>query len=823
MKEYIYIYLLLLWFLFGACSETETSPPVALTWSSHEYNNTFVIKNISGKEVGNNWTLYFSQLPRQITHVHTDQVKIEVVNANYFKIYPTKQYKKMAPGDSIILNYEVSNLTPNLSQQPEGCYWVYHTDHKESTPIAIDLGIEQANHTSMAVRTYNFNQKLNTHIALKQADILPSVKQVVKKKGKMTIPSRVSLLYSNELSKEANILKQKLEAYGLEVAEVAPITIRLNLLNHTDNTNTELYKLDIDTERIIIEGATPHGVFNGIQTLLAMTKNQQKPETLECLTITDYPDLHYRGFMLDIARNFTTVSNLKTLIDILASYKINVLHFHFSDDEGWRLQIPGLEELTTVGGRRGHTKDEAHHLYPGYDGGFDPDATTSGNGYYTREEFIDLIKYAAARHVSVIPEIESPGHARAAIVAMKARYNKYIGTDAQKACEYLLSEPEDTSTYVSAQSYTDNVMNVALPSTYNFVQKVIAEIKNMYAEAGVPLPAIHIGGDEVPAGAWEKSPACNKFMKEKGIADAHGLFEYFYVQVTNYMHQQGVKFSGWQEVAMRNAPATDRQLMDKAAGIHCWNTVPDWGGDEIPYQTANKGYPVILCNVNNFYMDLAYNPDYRERGHSWAGYVDESKAFSMLPFSVYRSARTDIAGNPTNLDELAKGKEPLHAANKQHIKGVQAQLFTETIRDYQWVEYYLFPKILGLVERGWNAHPLWENMRGRQEEDAFGKDLSHFYALISDKEMPWYNTQGINYRLPTPGLCVENGYLHANTSVRGAKIHYTTDGTEPTQNSPVWTKVVKHTGKGTVKACIFYLNKKSLTTTLSVEDTYEKK
>lgn len=179
------------------------------------------------------------------------------------------------------------------------------------------------------------------------------------------------------------------------------------------------------------------------------------------------------------------------------------------------MEIPGLEELTAVGSRRGHTTDESQCLYPCYDGGYDPDAKTVGNGYYSREEFIDLLKYAAERHVRIVPEIESPGHARAAIVSMRARYNKYFETDPGKATEYMLSEPEDTSRYVSVQYYTDNVMNVALPSTYRFMEKVIQELNAMYQEAGLSLYTVHLGGDEVPRGVWMGSPKCQELMKEK--------------------------------------------------------------------------------------------------------------------------------------------------------------------------------------------------------------------------------------------------------------------------------------------------------------------
>jgi hexosaminidase len=331
----------------------------------------------------------------------------------------------------------------------------------------------------------------------------------------------------------------------------ASVTIVLDYLSDRKKAvNEEYYELCIDGQQIRISAATPHGVFNGTQTLLGLLKGQESLFRLEAMSIQDYPDLLYRGQMLDIARNYTTVDHLKKLIDILSSYKLNVLQFHFSDDEGWRLEIPGLEELTAIGSRRGHTTDEKDWLYPAYDGGYDPYAATSGNGYYTREEFIDLLRYAAERHVQVIPEIESPGHARAAIVAMNVRYKKYIDTDPEKAKEYLLSDLQDTSRYISAQAYTDNVMNVALPSTYRFMEKVIQEIVAMYKEAGAPLTTIHLGGDEVAKGAWMGSPLCRVLMEEQGMEKAHDLAEYFITRVADCLQQHHLSFNGWQEVAL---------------------------------------------------------------------------------------------------------------------------------------------------------------------------------------------------------------------------------------------------------------------------------
>ena len=545
-----------------------------------------------------------------------------------------------------------------------------------------------------------------------------------------------------------------------------------------------------------------------------MLKDKQTPYLLEAVSIRDYPDLAYRGQMIDIARNFTAPENLKKLVDIFASYKLNVLHFHFCDDEAWRLEIPGLEELTAVGSRRGHTTDESQCLYPCYDGGYDPDAKTVGNGYYSREEFIDLLKYAAERHVRIVPEIESPGHARAAIVSMKARYNKYFETDPGKATEYMLSEPEDTSRYVSVQYYTDNVMNVALPSTYRFMEKVIQELNAMYQEAGLSLYTVHLGGDEVPRGVWMGSPKCQELMKEKGMTKAHDLSEYFITQMADVMQKNGLKFSGWQEVALGHTEEAHQQLRGQAAGVYCWNTVP--GSDEVVYQTANNGYPVILCNVGNFYMDMAYNGHPDERGLDWGGYVDESVSFSMLPFSIYRSLRVDMAGNPIDLDNAEKGKTALTEIGKKHIMGVQGQLFAETIRSFDGVEYLLFPKILGLAERGWNAHPVWENLSGVREQQAFNQALALYYEKISKSEMPYWAKNGINFRLPQPGLLVKDGNLYANVAIDGAEVRYTTDGSEPTAQSTLWKEPVK-CGSLVVKAKTFYQGKESLTIILNVE------
>ena len=202
--------------------------------------------------------------------------------------------------------------------------------------------------------------------------------------------------------------------------------------------------------------------------------------------------------MIDIARNFYNPEQMQKIVGLMADYRLNTLHFHITDDEAWRLEIPGLPELTEVGSRRGYTLDSKDFLPGVFNGDGNPDSKAgTANGYFSRDEFISFLKYCDSIGISVIPEVESPGHARAAIMAMNA-YERRTGD-----ATYRLTEPGDTSVYTSAQDYHDNLMNPAMPGTYAFIAKIVDEIEAMYHEAGVTLPGIHLGGDEVPEGAWD--------------------------------------------------------------------------------------------------------------------------------------------------------------------------------------------------------------------------------------------------------------------------------------------------------------------------------
>ncbi|GHT54020.1 beta-N-acetylhexosaminidase [Bacteroidia bacterium] len=661
---------------------------------------------------------------------------------------------------------------------------------------------------------YEQNAFFSEPVTLDETAIFPSIKKVEKTGGDFIFSKNIQLKYDSLYENEALLLKEKLVSlFGCTVSDTGETLIELKNPEAHGEYIPEYYEISIKDNKIEINGIDNHGFFDGCMTLLNMIGNLgDLPAKISNSHMTDFPDTEHRGIMLDVSRNFTTKENVMKLIDRLATYKINVLHWHLTDDEAWRLEIPGLEELTGMASRRGYTLDETDCLYPAFAWGWNAlDTTTLANGYYTRNDFIEVLKYANQRHIRVIPEVDIPGHSRAAIKAMNVRYNKYIGTDKPKAEEYLLIDFADTSKYNSAQNFTDNVINVALPSTYRFVEKVIDEIDKMYTDAGLKLTVFHIGGDEVPRGAWEGSDICRDFMKTHNMKEIRELKDYFLEQVLPMLAKRKIQPAGWEEVAMHDG-IPNPKFKNNNILSYCWNTLPAWKGDELPYKLANAGYPVILCNVTNLYMDMSYSRHQSEPGLHWGGFVNEYNSFDMLPYDIYKSVRCDLNGQPFDMNTVSKGKIPLNKGAAVQIKGLQGQLWAETIRSFEQVQYDFFPKLFGLIERAWNIQPEWSNPYDEQKYESAKREYN---AKIAHYELPRLAKTGSNFRISQPGIILKDNLLYANSAIPGAIIRYTVNGNEPTENSAVWTKPIAFDAK-LIKAKTFYLGKVSVTTLLDV-------
>ena len=823
--------------LFGCgAGKQPPSSQLSLTWKLEKdsvearyFKNTFCLTNNGNKSLADDWVIYFNQTPIYYQQPVNAPLEIECIGSTYYKMYPTEHYQALAPGETLSFTILSEGNVINVSSVPEGAYIVV-TDEKgkmlqpQNIPIEIGLFTPDAqwvhSKNSFPYADGNYLYKQNDDFSKSvDCDILslfPTPKKVEKTGGVSTFSPKVGLKFDGVFKEEALLLKKQLTSQlGCTVSdkdEETIIELKKTELPATCQCPDEYYEIVIKNNLLTLKANDAHGIFNACQTLVALLDNMKLASSpLPNLHITDYPDMGHRGIMLDVARNFTKKTDLLKLIDMLSFYKMNVLHLHLSDDEAWRVEIPGLEELTEIASRRGHTTDELTCLYPAYAWGWnEADTTSLANGYYSRSDFMDILKYAKERHIRIIPEIDIPGHSRAAIKAMNARYRKYIDTNQSKAEEYLLIDFADTSQYLSAQNFTDNVINVAMPSTYRFLEKVIDEIGRMYQDAGVELPAFHVGGDEVPEGIWEGSSICRTFMKEHGLAKIRDLKDYFLEQILEMLDKRNIQAVGWQDIVMKPDNTVNEHFRNSKVLNYCWNTIPEQGGDEVPYKLANAGYPIILCNVGNFYLDMAYCYHVEEPGLRWGGYVDEYVTFDMLPFDIYKSLRRNLKGESVDVKTASNGKQPLTKEGYKNIKGLSGQIWAETIRSFEQIEYYLFPKVFGLAERAWNAQPSWALS---PDSKVYADAKRKYNAGIVTYELPRLAKLGINFRVSPPGIIVKDGLLFVNTTNPNAVIRYTTDGSEPTENSVKWqTPIVCDAPQ--IKAKAFYLGKESVTTVL---------
>ncbi|MFW5725405.1 MAG: beta-N-acetylhexosaminidase, partial [Bacteroidota bacterium] len=620
------------------------------------------------------------------------------------------------------------------------------------------------------------------------------------------------IYHDEKLDFSARILQQQMKQFtGMEVSlhssvpgDSAGIHLALDRSLSVDGKTTEVYTLEVTGQGFIsITGSDPAGVFYGVQSLVSLLANQPAQEAgaqfcIPVIRIEDAPRFSWRGLHVDVARNFHTAESLKKVIDIMAFYKLNTLHLHLTDDEGWRLQIEALPELTSVGAHRAHTTPGSPALHPAYGSG--PVAGLEGrygSGYYSQEEFEEILRYATERHVTVIPEINMPGHARAAIMAMEARYQRLLDEGDQEAAKkFRLIDPQETSQYMSAQLYNDNVINVASESVYQFVETVVDEIIEIYARAEAPLQIIHMGGDEVPAGAWSQSPMIEEKLEQLPHIDKPAnMHTYFTGRVMDILRARGLKMAGWEEVALKTTPGGSHVPNVEFVGgdliPFVWNNL--WGAQDLAYRLANRGFPVVLSHVTALYFDLAYNKDPLEPGLYWAGFVNTYSAWHYSPLNVFSTTLKDNMGRIIEPETEYMGMERLLPGARENILGIQGQLWSETIIGPQRLEYYLLPKLLGLAQSAWGAERTWESMAiTRSRNELVRKQWNVFANTLGQRELAKLSQLfgGYHYRVPLPGATIREGILRANTEFPGLTIRFTLDGSQPHAGSTLYTEPV---------------------------------
>jgi hexosaminidase len=789
------------------------------------------------------WAIYFSIIQELRPLPATGNMKLEHVNGDIFRLIPAAGFAGIAPNQSVRVEYVCGDDALNVTDAPGGPYLVW--DDQPTTGISIaNYTVTPIKDTSAGAitpaRLYNQNWYTHDIPASELPGIFPTPIQYKETGGEWTLTAAVQIVAGDDsLRQEGEYLAARLgeifgrkpEVVSLAVGAAAGKTtsgratsgktalgrtvIRLTKLN-ADTLSAEGYLLESSPEGMTISATAAAGIFYGIQSLISMLPGsawQTHPTSIRLpkVSVQDAPRFGFRGFSLDIGRNFQQKKEVLKLLDLMALYKLNALHLHFSEDEGWRIEIPSLPELTQIGSRRGHTPDSKAFLPASFGDGPDPDHSY-GSGYYTKDEYIGILQYATVRHIEVIPEIETPGHARAAIKAMDARYERFMKTGQQEEAErYLLRDIHDSSRYSSNQLWTDNVMCPALPSTYRFLERVMDDLIAMYKEAGAPLHTIHVGGDEVPAGVWEKSPVClDLIRKDPTLHSVNDLWYYYFGKVNDLLVARGLFLSGWEEITMRKTMLDgSKQLIpnpgftDKHFRAHVWNNMIGGGYDDLPYRLANAGYTVVLSPVNNLYFDMAYNRSPAEPGYYWGGYTDLDKPFYFIPYDYYKNSKEDKRGNPIDPVIAFLGKDRLTEYGKTNIAGIEGLIWSENIHGPERLEYMLLPKFLGMAERAWASDPEWATEKDPQKSrQLYDQAWSRFVNIVGKRELPRldYYAGGFNYHIPQPGISPEDGKLKANIQIPGLTLRYTTDASEPTIKSALYTGPLPAKGKIRIKA-----------------------
>ncbi len=856
-------FIVLMMLTLHSCSSEKWpgSGDIFITWEvlSNTYSEQaavkaeFVIENNSQTTLDDkNWELYFNKSPRFLLSIdEASRARVEQISGDWYRIYPVEGFS-LAPGERVSIVYENRFWWIKETDAPKGLYFVFRDEQPQETIVEVDnfrilpfereeqLTRHQRDREPIPTPEFLFaqNQSLAKQPVEELIPVIPSPYFYSREDNSIFFNSDYVIVYKEELAFEARYLQKQLKnLYHLDVdlhkgSSGKEKTVVLSLADIVVNDkNTEVYTLEINADNsIAITGADAAGLFYGVQSFLALFDPQFALQLAEELNlpvvyIEDAPRFGYRGVHVDVSRNFHSVQSMKKTMDILAYYKINTLHLHLTDDEGWRLEISGLPELTEVGGQRGHTTKEVPALHPSFGSGPVPYMVGShGSGFYTRDEFIELLVYARQRHITVIPEINMPGHARAAIKAMEARYQYFMERgDEAAAEEFRLIDPDETSEYLSAQLFNDNVINVARESTYRFVEIVLDEIIDMYKAADAPLEIIHVGGDEVPSGAWTASPMIDKKMEVlPHINLPANMHAYFTQRTLEIIRSRGLKMAGWEEVALEEAEhgghVPNTRFADGNVIPYVWNNL--WGAQDLAYRLANRGFPVVLCHVTAFYFDLAYNKDPKEPGLYWAGFVNTRNAWFYSPYNVFQTTIKDNMGNTIDPETEYRNMERLNPAARKNILGVQAQLWSETIIGPERLEYYLLPKLVGFAESAWAAPRSWESSEGSIiTMDEVVQQWNQFANTLAQRELPRLAKLfgGFNYRVPPPGGIIENGMLLTNVEFPGLTVRYTLDGTEPNENSPVFTNPV-NVSKEKVKLKAFdAAGNSSRTVTLSVK------
>lgn len=513
--------------------------------------------------------------------------------------------------------------------------------------------------------------------------------------------------------------------------------------------NAEGYKLDADAKQIRIAGASAAGVFYGIQTLrksLPLVNGKASKVSIPAVHITDAPRFAYRGTHLDVSRHFVTADSVRQFIDMLALHNINRFHWHLTDDQGWRIEIKKYPLLTQIGSKRAQTV--IGHNSGKYDG-------KPYSGFYTQKQIRDIVKYAADRYITIVPEIDLPGHMQAALAAYP-----------DMGCT--------GGPYEVWQKWgvSDNVLCAGNDKTLTFIDNVLKEITQLF-----PSKYIHVGGDECPKTQWQKCPKCQARIKALNLEakDGHSAEErlqsYIITHASNYLKSLGRNTIGWDEIL--------------EGGLAEGATVMSWRGESGGIAAAKQHHDVVMTPNSYLYFDYYQSLDKANEPLAIGGYLPLETVYSYEPMP-----------------------KELTADEARHIIGVQANIWTEYMPTFKQMQYMALPRLAALSEVQWSQPALkdYTNFTNRLTKfthlyDRLGYNYAkHLYnvAIHVDSDNKW---REILIHMTTAG---------------NAEIRYTLDGTEPTANSTLYTGAIVLQKSAKIRAAAFRDGKRSSVTSQDI-------
>lgn len=556
---------------------------------------------------------------------------------------------------------------------------------------------------------------------------------------------------SQDMKRNANMLASYIEqATGIRPA-IGKGKSGAAIILTIDKTiaNAEGYKLDADAKQIRIAGASAAGVFYGIQTLrksLPLVNGKASKVSIPAVHIADAPRFAYRGTHLDVSRHFVTADSVRQFIDMLALHNINRFHWHLTDDQGWRIEIKKYPLLTQIGSKRAQTV--IGHNSGKYDG-------KPYSGFYTQKQIRDIVKYAADRYITIVPEIDLPGHMQAALAAYP-----------DMGCT--------GGPYEVWQKWgvSDNVLCAGNDKTLTFIDNVLKEITQLF-----PSKYIHVGGDECPKTQWQKCPKCQARIKALNLEakDGHSAEErlqsYIITHASNYLKSLGRNTIGWDEIL--------------EGGLAEGATVMSWRGESGGIAAAKQHHDVVMTPNSYLYFDYYQSLDKANEPLAIGGYLPLETVYSYEPMP-----------------------KELTADEARHIIGVQANIWTEYMPTFKQMQYMALPRLAALSEVQWSQPAL-------KDYTSFTNRLIEFTHLY-DRLGYNYAKHLYNVTIHVDSDKKWREILIHMTTAGNAEIRYTLDGTEPTANSTLYTGAIVLQKSAKIRAAAFRDGKRSSVTSQDI-------